>query len=159
MVFKQGPLKAQSISLIVTAIIYAAIIGTFLYFGYTSYQFDVPTLLLLGFLFLIVILPVFLVELKNMEWYHIYKDRIEARTVFGLKNTVYFKNVSSVEEVDIKVDMFNKKTYYIFDDGRKNSNNIFGLYQFYNNKKINLRIYKTKKLESYIKKNLRFKIV
>lgn len=43
-----------------------------------------------------------------------------------------------------------EKTFYIFNDGRKNNNNILDVNSCYNSKKYNLRIYKTAELENYI---------
>ena len=159
MIFKQKILKEQKIGFFVCVFAFTAILVAFLVFTQNVYPLDFPTLLLIIFVYVIAVLPNLLIQLRDMEWYCIYKDRIEARNVFGLRNTVYYKEVSFVEEVDISVSIGKQKTYYIFNDGRKNTRNLLGIYPFYNNKKINLRIYKTKKLESYIKKNLRFKIV
>lgn len=159
MIFKQGPLKAKIIPFFITIFLYVAIVACFFSFLINYYQFEFPILLEIGAVSMIPILPMLFIELRNIEWYHIYKDHIEVRNVFGLKNTVYFKQVSFVEEVDISVSIGKQKTYYIFNDGRKNTRNLLGIYPFYNNKKINLRIYKTKEMEKFIKNTLRFKIV
>ena len=159
MIFKQKILKEQKIGFFVCVFAFTAILVAFLFFTQNVYPIDFPTLLLIIFVYVIAVLPNLLIQLRDMEWYCIYKDRIEARNVFGLRNTVYFKQVSFVEETDIMISMGGPKTFYIFNDGRKNTRNLFGIYPFYNNKKINLRIYKTKEIEKFIKNTLRIKIV
>ena len=60
-----------------------------------------------------------------MEWYCIYDDHIEVRNIYGKINSVFYNNVSSVEEVEIYLYRGTKKKFYIFNDGRKNNGNIF----------------------------------
>ena len=70
---------------------------------------------------------------------------------FWEKNSVYFDNVIFVEELQINLSSRGmEKTFYIFNDGRKNNNNILDVNSCYNSKKYNLRIYKTAELENYI---------
>ena len=100
-----------------------------------------------------------LIGFKYLEWYCIYDDHIEVRNIYGKKNSVFFNNVSSVEEIEINLTTRGmKKVFYIFNDGRKNNGNIFDVNSCYNNKKFNLKIYKTEKLENYIKNILKFKV-
>ena len=113
--------------------------------------------------YLIFVVPIFLLlvlmGLSNLERYYIYDDHIEVRNIYGKKNSVFFKNVSFVEEVKINL-MTNgmPKTFYIFNDGRKNNENKFDINSCYNRKKINLRIYKTEELENYVTNILKLNI-
>lgn len=123
---------------------------------------SVPLMFLVTFL-IIIILPILLliifIGINNLEWYYIYNDHIEARNLYGIKNTVFYDNVSFIEEVKINLTTRGmKKEFYIFNDGRKNNNNIFDNNSCYNTKKLNFRIYKTKELEKYIVNILKFNI-
>lgn len=160
MIFKQGILKEEKIKFgIITCsitVIYIIIIILSL--------INKTELKLLTTYLIIFAIPVYLllilIEMKNMEWYYIYKDRIEARNIFGVKNIVYYNNISFVEEWVINLTTRGMgKTFYIFNDGRKNNNNIFDINSCYNNKKFNLKIYKTDKLEEYIKSILEISIL
>ena len=113
--------------------------------------------------FSIILIPILILMILMgfiyLEWYCIYDDHIEVRNIYGKKNSVFFNNVSSVEEIEIILITRGKKiTFYIFNDGRKNNGNIFDVNSCYNNKKFNLRIYKTNKLENYIINTLKFKV-
>ena len=158
MIFKQKILKEQKIGFFAEVFIFTAILVAFLVLTQNVYPLDFPTLLLIIFVYLIVLVPLLLIPLRDMEWYYVYKDRIEVRNVFGLRNTVYFKQVSFVEETDIMISMGGPKTFYIFNDGRKNNRNIYNINSCYNNKKFNLRIYKTNELENYIINTLKYKV-
>ena len=119
--------------------------------------------LLLMFL-LLCVLPIsgiiILLGLNNLEWFHIYEDRIEARCVFGIKNIVYFKNVLLVEELKINLTARGTpKDFYIFNDGRKNNNSLFDLNSCYNNKKLNLSIYKTAEIENFVNNILKLEVL
>ena len=84
---------------------------------------------------------------------------LKLETFMAKKNSVFFNNVSSVEEVEINLtNRGMKKMFYIFNDGRKNNSHIFNINSCYNNKKFNLKIYKTNKLENYIINTLKFKV-
>ncbi len=110
-------------------------------------------------IFLPILILMILIGFKNLEWYCIYDDHIEVRNIYGMKNSVYFNNVSNVEKVEINLTTRGmKKVFYIFIDGRKNNNNIFNINSCYNNKKFDLRIYETDKLENYIINTLKFKV-
>lgn len=110
-------------------------------------------------IFLIALFPILIIILligfKNLEWYIVYNNKIEVRNIYGIKNIVFYDSVLFIEELEINLTTrgMNKK-FYIFNDGRKNNNSIFNINSCYNNKKFNLRIYKTKELENYINNNL-----
>ena len=98
------------------------------------------------------VLGCFLISL-HFEWFYIFDDRIEARYLLGVKNQVFFSDVLSIEETVIYLTVHgnNKKQFYIFNNGRKNSNHIVDQNSSRNQKKYNLRIYKTPQLEEFIK--------
>lgn len=112
-------------------------------------------------LFLPIILLSLLWDFWYLEWYYVYEDHIEVRTIYGIKNIVYYSNVLFVEEKVIYLTMhgYLQETFYIFNDGRKKDRKTFGIGRYYNRKKYNLRIYKTKELENYIVNTLKIKIV
>ena len=159
MIFKQKVLKEEKIKfgilIVCIAVPYVAIaIINFI----NQYEIN----FLVTFL-IIIILPILLliifIGINNLEWYYIYNDHIEARNLYGIKNTVFYDNVSFIEEVKINLTTRGmKKEFYIFNDGRKNNNNIFDNNSCYNTKKLNFRIYKTKELEKYIVNILKFNI-
>lgn len=106
-----------------------------------------------------IFLTILILGLVNLEWYDVYKDRIEARCVFGVKNVVLLKDVIFIEETVIYLTTRGmKKEFYIFNDGRKNNNNRFGENSCYNKRKYNLRVYKTNKLERFITNNTKIVI-
>lgn len=101
------------------------------------------------------------VALSCLEWFSIYTDRIEAKTIYGIKNRVYFHEVQFVEEVQINlVAKGMERTFYVFHDGRKSDNEVlgFGKTSCYNKKKYSLRIRKSPALEDYILNTLHFEI-
>ena len=160
MIFKQGVLREEKIKFFV------GIIGVFVPY---SVIISIALMclheirILITFL-LILFLPLFflvlLFSLMNLEWFHIYDDRIEARYIFGIKNIVYFDNVLFVQELTINLTSRGmKKKFYVFNDGRKNNNNILDVNSCYNRKAFNLRIHKTYELENYIQNSLKLKIV
>lgn len=159
MIFKQKVLKEEKIKFVIV-IACVTILYVFISIISLIKNYEVKFLILL---FLVISLPIFLllilIGLKYLEWYYIYDDHIEVRNIYGVKNTVYFNNVSLIEEVEINLTTRGmKKTFYIFNDGRKNNNNILEINSCYNNKKFNLRIYKTDMLENYIKNTLKIKL-
>ena len=110
---------------------------------------------MLGKLLLMFFLPFYIVMiivgLNSLEWYNVYDDRIEARGVYKIKNTVYFKDILYVEKTAIPVFTRGKaKEFYIFNDGRKNNNSIINYNSPHNKSKFNLRIYKTPLIDEYI---------
>lgn len=159
MIFKQKVLKEEKIKFLIEVasvlISYIAIlvIGLITKENFKFLVFG------LSMLFLPILILMILIGFKYLEWYCIYEDRIEVRNIYGEKNSVYFNNVSNIEQVKISLTTRGlKKVFYIFNDGRKNNSNIFDINSCYNNKKFNLRIYKTNKLENYLMNTLKFKV-
>ena len=100
------------------------------------------------------------VFIARTEWFYIYEDRIEARSVFGIRNVVYFCDVISIQEKVLSLNglLF---AYYFFKDNRKTHKKEGQKCKFtetekgwpnaFNTKKYCLRIHKTAKLEAFIK--------
>ena len=159
MIFKQNVLKEEIIKFLIVVIgvltPYIAIIVICLI------KEENPKLLLFGssIIFFPILILTILIGFKYLEWYCIYDDHIEVRNIYGKINSVFFNNVSTVEEIEINLTTRGmEKVFYIFNDGRKNTSNIFNINSCYNNKKTNLRIYKTNVLENYIINTLKFSI-
>ncbi len=109
--------------------------------------------LLLLLLFSPLFLAVCLFSASYLEWFHIYDDRIEARSIFGIKNVVYFRDVEYVEVLEIALSA--KGAYipfFMFHDGRDNNHNFVdaSLNSCYNKRKRNLRMPKTEKMEAFL---------
>lgn len=159
MIFKQNVLKEEKIKFIILitciAVPYVAIaIINFI----NQYEIKFFITLLIIF-FLPILLLIIFIGINNLEWYYIYNDCIESRNLYGIKNTVFFENVSFVEEIKLNLTTRGmEKEFYIFNDGRMNNNNIFDSNSCYNNKKFNFRIYKTEELEKYIINILKIKV-
>ena len=159
MIFKQGILKEEKIKFFGTILATLTPYITLAIFGLISRE-SVEVVLL----FLIISLSLFslilLFGLINLEWFNIYDDRIEARYIFGVKNTVYFDDVLDVQQVKINLTTRGmEKIFYIFNDGRKNNKSIANINSCYNKKNFNLRIYKTSKLENFVNmKNLTIQV-
>lgn len=159
MIFKQGVLKEEKIKFLI------AIIAPFIPFlvvaiiGMVHQEFQAVVVFLLT-IFLPLFSLILLFGLMNLEWFNIYEDRIEARYIFGVKNIVYFDNVLDVQQVKINLTTRGmEKEFYIFNDGRKNNNNLANVNSCYNKKNFNLRIYKTPELEKFIHiKNLTIQV-
>lgn len=158
MIFKQNVLKEEIIKFLIGVIGVLAIYIAIIVIGLITEEN--PKLLLFGLsiIFFPILILMILIGFKYLEWYCIYDDHIEVRNIYGKINSVFYNNVSSVEEVEIYLYRGTKKKFYIFNDGRKNNGNIFDFNSCYNNKKFNLKIYKTEKLEDYIKNILKFKV-
>ena len=149
-IFKQKVLKEEKIkfgilmSVIVFVYVALAVI-------IVVNQNDLYALLILTLIFLPWFLTSLLVALYYLEWFCVYEDRIEVKTVFGIKNSVYYDKVCYIEEQKINLTTRGLvKDFYIFNDGRKNTSNTLDVNSCYNNKKRNVRIYKTNELENYI---------
>lgn len=96
--------------------------------------------------------------IARTEWFYIYEDRIEARSVFGIRNVVYFCDVIMIQEkfLGVKVSF----SYYFFKDNRKTHKEEGQKCKFtetekgspnaFNTKKYCLRIHKTPRLEEFI---------
>lgn len=151
MIFKQKVLKEEKIKFgILISCVAVPYIAIVIINFINQYKIK-PLVTLLIIIILPILLLIIFIGIKNLEWYYIYSDHIETRNLYGLKNTVFYDNVLFVEEVKINLTTRGmKKEFYIFNDGRKNNNNMFDNNSCYNNKKFNLRIYKTKELEKYI---------
>ena len=159
MVFKQNVLKEEKlkIAIAVIPIFFLSLIGILYCLGNTD-NIEVLITFLLVF-YLPMFLLMLLLGLINLEWFHIYEDRIEVRYIFGKKNIVYFDKVVFVQELKIGLTARGSdKDFYIFNDGRKNNSNFLDLNSCYNKKKFNLRIYKTDELENYVNNVLKLKI-
>lgn len=159
MIFKQGILKEEKIkflsSIIAVLIIPLAILIIIL--------INKDNLKLFIFFSLIFVFPILIIlillGLKNLEWFHIYEDKIEARCLFGIKNIVYFKDVLFVQELKINLTSRGTPKYFlVFNDGRKNNDSFFDLNSCYNKKKYNFRIYKTPEIENYVINVLKLKV-
>ena len=159
MIFKQGVLKEEKIKFLIAII--APFIPFFAVFAIGIVQDEIQSVLVFSLIFFAPLFSIaVLVGLTNLEWFHIYEDRIEARYIFGVKNIVYFEKVSNIHQVKINLTTRGmEKEFYIFNDGRKNNNSYFDLNSCYNKKKFNLRIYKTLELENFISmKNLTIQV-
>ena len=160
MIFKQNVLKEEILKFLIV-VIGGGLIPYIALIIISLIREENPEFVLLFFsiIFIPILILMILMGFIYLEWYCIYDDHIEVRNIYGKKNSVFFNNVSSVEEIEIiLITRGKKKTFYIFNDGRKNNGNIFDVNSCYNNKKFNLKIYKTNKLENYIINTLKFKV-
>ena len=159
MIFKQNVLKEEIIKFLIGVIGVLTIYISIIVIGLITEENPELLLFSLSIIFIPILILMILIGFKYLEWYCIYDDHIEVRNIYGKKNSVFFNNVSSVEEIEINLTTRGmKKMFYIFNDGRKNNSNIFNINSCYNNKKFNLKIYKTNKLEDYIINTLKFKV-
>ncbi len=159
MIFKQNVLKEEIIKFLIVVIGVLTIYISIIVIGLITEENPELLLFSLSIIFIPILILMVLIGFKYLEWYYIYDDHIEVRNIYGKKNSVFFNNVSSVEEIEINLTTRGmKKIFYIFNDGRKNNDNIFDVNSCYNNKKFNLKIYKTNKLENYIINTLKFKV-
>ena len=160
MIFKQSVLKEEKIKFFIVIIGVIAIYIAILVIGLITEEDPKLMVFGLSIIFIPILITMILIGFKYLEWYYIYDDHIEVRNIYGKKNSVFFNNVSSVEEIEINLTARGmEKVFYIFNDGRKNNRNIFNINSCYNNKKFNLRIYKTNELENYIIDTLKFKVI
>ncbi len=151
MIFKQGILKEEIIKYLIILFVTLNVPIALIIIVLTNHD-DLKLLMIFILLFYI---PIFfllnILGLKNLEWFVIYKDKIEARGLFGIKNIVYYDKIISIEEVSINLTSRGmKKQFYILNDGRKDNNNLLNINSCYNNKKFNFRIYKSSELENYL---------
>lgn len=158
MLFKQKVCKEEKIKfwiIIACIVIPYAILAIV---GFINHD-DFNDFILLFAVLLPIFLLILLIELQNLEWYCIYDDHIDVRNIYHIKNSVYYDKVSSIKEKEFNLTTRGmQKTFYVFDDGRKD-NKVFGIDSCYNNRKFNLIVYKTKKLEDYIANTLKIKVV
>lgn len=159
MIFKQGVLKEEKIKFglfLASICISIAILVVICLINKENIDM---LMIVLSIAFCPLMLALFLL-IKNLEWYLVYGDRIEVRCAFGKKNTVYYNDVAFIEEVTINLTSRGmKKTFYIFNDCRKNNNNFLDINSCYNCRKYNLRIYKTDRLANFISDNLNLKVI
>lgn len=159
MIFKQNVLKEEIIKFLIVVIGVITIYISIIVIGFITEENPELLLFSSSIIFIPILISMILIGFKYLEWYCIYDDHNEVRNIYGKKNSVFFNNVSSVEEIEINlITRGMKKVFYIFNDGRKNNGNIFNINSCYNNKKFNLKIYKTNKLENYIINTLKFKV-
>lgn len=159
MVFKQSVLKEEIIKFLIVVIGVISIYIAILVIGLITEEDPKLMVFGLSIIFIPILISMILIGFKYLEWYCIYDDHIEVRNIYGKINSVFFNNVSTVEEIEINLTTRGmEKVFYIFNDGRKNTSNIFNINSCYNNKKTNLRIYKTNVLENYIINTLKFSI-
>ena len=159
MIFKQNVLKEEIIKFLIGVMGVLTVYIAIIIIGLITEENPKLLLFVSSIIFFPILILMILIGFKYLEWYCIYDDHIEVRNIYGKKNSVFFNNVYSVEEVEINLtNRGMKKTFYIFNDGRKNNSNIFNINSCYNNKKFNLKIYKTNKLENYIINTLKFKV-
>ena len=159
MIFKQGVLKEEKIKFglfLASICIPIAILVAICLINKESIDM---LMIVLSIVFCPLLLALFLL-IKNLEWYIVYVDRIEVRCAFGKKNTVYYSDVAFIEEVKINLTSRGmKKTFYIFNDCRKNNNNLLDINSCYNCRKYNLKIYKTERLANFISDNLNLEVI
>ncbi len=146
LVFKQGVNKLYIVFLIEYIILCIGLL-CYIVFGLNVRGTDL--LIFLG-LILSLFLFVIAISLACFEWFHVYEDRIEVRSCFGLRNVVYFKDVNKVYDI---YTTDSQKGYYIFEDGRNNCSDFQELRVFSNTKKYRVRIYKTKQLIQFIQQS------
>lgn len=111
------------------------------------------TVIVFAGVLLIPILLNVIVGLYYLEWFCVYTDRIEAKSIYGIKNIVYFRNIQFVEELEINLTTRGMpRSFYIFHDGRENycAQSVFARNSCYNKKKYNLRIRKTEAIERLV---------
>lgn len=158
MVFKQGVLKEEKFKffsgLILGGLFPYIVIVILGLVDSAPIEVDsapIEFILIFSLLFFPIILLGILIGMNYLEWYYIFDDRIEVRCPYGIKNSVYYDKVEFIEELKINVyTRSGEKTFYMFNDGRKNNNSFFNLNSCYNKKKFNLRIYKTNRLKNFI---------
>ena len=159
MIFKQGILKEEKIKFL-SSIIAVLIIPLAILIIILINKDNLKLFIIFSLIFVFPILTILiLLGLKNLEWFHIYEDKIEARCLFGVKNIVYFKDVLFVQELKINITSRGTPKYFlVFNDGRKNNDSFFDLNSCYNKKKYNFIIYKAPEIENYVINVLQLKV-
>ena len=159
MIFKLGILKEEKIKLL-SSIIAVLIMPVAILIICIIKEDDLKlAIMFLSIFILPILILLILFGLNNLEWFHIYEDKIEARCIFGIKNIVYFKDVLFVQELKINLtSRGTPKQFLILPDGRKNNDSLFDLNSCYNKRHYNLRIYKTPEIENFLTNYLSLKI-
>ena len=86
----------------------------------SNFSFEIFHILIILFSPLIIVMT--FLALVQLEWFHVYEDRIEVRGILGQKNVVYFKDVVFVEERKIPLTTRDYHTpFFIFHDRRNNA--------------------------------------
>lgn len=86
---------------------------------------------------------------NTVQWFHVYEDHIEVRTIWGKQNEVYFCNVQQIIEKDIHINRYVATEHYLFDDGRR-ENRRLELSTYQNHSNIAVRIYITGELRHFV---------
>ena len=123
MIFKQNVLKEEIIKFLIVVIGVLTIFISIIVIGLITEENPELLLFSLSIIFIPILILMILIGFKYLEWYCIYDDHIEVRNIYGKINSVFYNNVSSVEEVEIYLYRGTKKKFYIFNDGRKNNDN------------------------------------
>ena len=159
MIFKQNVLKEEIIKLGIVILCVCIPWIVIMIMGFMENDESNLLILMLLIILLPILLLILLIGLKNLEWFNIYDDRIDVRNIYGVKNSVSYDKIICVKEVKINLTTRGMvKVFYIFDDGRGDNHNAFNVNSCYNHRKLNLRIYKTKKLEDHIINTLQMSI-
>lgn len=151
MVFKQGILREEKMKFFVGNL--CILVPFFVLTAIFAFKSDnISGWLLFSLLtFWPLFVAALLISVHQLEWFSVYHDRIGVRNIFGLKNTAFYENVQFVEEREIPLTSRGTyKTFYVFYDGRKSKQNLYGQPSCYNSRKYSLIIYKTPELENYI---------
>ena len=114
MIFKQNVLKEEIIKFLIVVIGDLAIYIAIIIIGLITEENPKLLLFSLSIIFIPILILMILIGFKYLEWYCIYDDHIEVRNIYGKKNSVFFNNVSSVEEVEINLTSRGTKKVFTF---------------------------------------------
>ena len=103
MIFKQNVLKEEIIKFLIWVIGVITIYISIIVIGLITEENPELLLFTLSIIFIPILILMILIGFKYLEWYCIYDDHIEVRNIYGKKNSVFFNNVSSVEEIEINL--------------------------------------------------------
>lgn len=149
MIFKQHPSKEELLKFFIYLAIMIALPLLLLIIVLIREIDAINAYLVLLAIYMPLLTIAILVQLRYLEWYIAYEDRIEVRNIYGIKKVVYVKDIKSVKEEKIAMTSRGMyRTFYIFDDGRKDG--VLECNSCYNKKKYNLRVYKTKEFEIFV---------
>lgn len=158
LMFKQSVMKEEKIKFFVSNFMLFIPFFIILILCFIKNEIMHPVLCILTILSLLVFILSLLITLYYLEWYEVYDNKIYVKTIYGVKNKVYYDDILSIEKVEIcLITRGMERSFFIFNDGRKNNANFLNINSCYNKKKFNLRIYKTEKLEKHIKDNIKTK--
>ena len=137
MLFKQKPVKGLAYS-----------VGFMLAYYWCFSIFVFILNFWIGILLIVACFIVTLGSLTLVQWFHVYEDHIEVRSIYGKVNEVYFYNVVDIIEIEIPL----QRTYiphYVFDDNRKEKH-IEPIHQ--NTRRGMVRIYVTDELKALLER-------